>query len=106
MRHTRGKPVSRALAVLGLVATFAGCSGWPFQSSSAETQAQYPPSQTQYRAQTLTCTQVDTRGNCIRGRGVDDRVVVLFGENIRAGERMSCGTTDGATMRCVRVAAQ
>jgi len=99
MLHTLGKTVSRALAVLGFVAMLAGCSGWPFHSSSAETQAQY-------QSQTLTCTQVDTRGNCIRGRGVDDRVVVLFGENIRAGERMSCVTTDGATMRCVRVAAQ
>ena len=104
MLQTIGKRVGEALAVLCLVSALVGCGGWPFHSASSESQTQYQQSQAQYQGQTMTCTQVDTRGNCIRGRGADNRVVVLFGENIHRGDQMTC-VNDGATMHCVRVAA-
>src|SRR5262249_44984048 len=104
MLQTIGKRVGEALAVLCLVSTLVGCGGWPFQSSSSESQTQYQQSQAQYQGRTLTCTQVDTRGNCIRGTGADNTVVVLFGEHIHLGAQMTC-FSDGAVVHCVRVAA-
>ena len=90
MLRNIGKTFGGALAVIGLVSSLALAQSQPIPKG---------------QSQTMTCTKVDANGNCVEGRGADNKLVVLYGENIQTGERMTC-VNDGTAIQCVRLVAQ
>jgi hypothetical protein len=44
----------------------------------------------------MTCTQDDGKGQCIAATGANNETVVVVGDGIKAGEKMSC--VDRGTM--------
>jgi hypothetical protein len=64
LRHC-GKTVGGGLAVLCLVATWAG-------------------------AVEMTCTASDGKGNCTAAVGADGKAVVVVGEGVKVGDKMEC----------------
>jgi hypothetical protein len=82
------------MALMCLIATLALAQGQQGQSQAQGQQGQ---------SQTMTCTKVDDKGNCIEARGSDDRLIIVMGEDIKTGEKMTCVTTSGV-VHCTRIA--
>ena len=67
MVRTVGKTLGGALALLCLASTLAIADG-----------------------RTMTCLQVDGKGNCTAAAGPDGKEIVVVGDNIDKGDLMSC----------------
>ena len=65
MRRILGKTLGGAIAVLCLVSTLAA-------------------------ATEMTCAKDNGKGVCIEGTDADNQTVVVVGDGVKAGEKMSC----------------
>ncbi len=65
MPHRMGKTLGAALAMLCLVSSLAV-------------------------ATEMTCAKDDGKGQCIAATGPDDKTVIVVGEGVKTGEKMSC----------------
>jgi len=72
-----GKTLGGALAVLCLVATFAV-------------------------ADEMTCTASDGKGNCTAATGPDGKAIVVVGEGVQVGDKVSC-QDKGYMINCATV---
>jgi hypothetical protein len=93
MLRTLRKTFGGAMALMCLISTLALA-----QSQQGQPQAQGQQGQ----SQTMTCTKVDDKGNCIEARGTDDRLVIVMGEDMKTGEKMTCVTTAGV-VHCTKI---
>ena len=50
----------------------------------------------------MVCTRVDMSGNCVEAKAPDESMVIVQGEGIKVGEKMTCVTT-GSTTTCTKV---
>ena len=80
MRQTMRTALGGAMAVLCVVSTLAMAQG-----------------------QTLVCTKVDDRGSCIEAKGPDEKMVLVKGEGVKVGEKMTCVTAPGGDWTCTKV---
>src|SRR3989442_10000708 len=87
MLRTIGKTVGSAMATLCLISTLA----------IAQTQSPpYPPSQT------MTCAKDDGKGDCVAATAPDGKTVVVVGEGVKTGEKMTCIDT-GKMINCTKL---
>jgi len=47
----------------------------------------------------MVCTKIDAMGNCIEAKGMDDKMVIVRGEGVKVGEKMTC-VTSGTSTTC------
>lgn len=83
MLRTIGKAVGMALAGLCLVSTVA----------MAQIPAPGVP---------MVCTKIDTMGNCIEAKGIDEKMVTVRVEGLKVSEKMTC-VTAGISTTCTKV---
>jgi len=50
----------------------------------------------------MVCTKVDAMGNCVEAKGADEKMVIVKGEGIKIGEKMTC-VKSGDTTTCTKV---
>jgi hypothetical protein len=77
------KTVGSAMAALCLVSTLA----------MAQSQSQSP---SQQQPQYMTCTKDDGKGNCTAATRADGKEIVVVGEGVAKGARMTCVDTGNA----------
>jgi hypothetical protein len=80
MLRTVRKTVGGALALLCLASTLALAQG-----------------------QTMTCTASDGKGNCTAAVGTDGKVIVVVGDGVQVGDKVTC-QNKGYMISCETVA--
>jgi hypothetical protein len=90
MLRSIGQACGSTLAALCLVSTL------------ALAQPQKPP---HGPSQTMTCVKDDGKGRCIAAAGADGKEVVVVGEHLHKGERMTCVDL-GHTITCTALMRQ
>ena len=89
MLQTIGKTIGMTIAGMCLVSTLA-IAQTPLPGT--------PPGP----AVPMVCTRVDMSGNCVEAKAPDESMVIVQGEGIKVGEKMTCVTT-GSTTTCTKV---
>ena len=87
MLHNSAKILGDALILLCLVSTVAGAQ-IPMLSNR-------PP-------RNMTCTKDDGRGNCTMAEGLNGKEVMVIGQGLKKGTRMTCVDT-GDIVNCRKI---
>jgi hypothetical protein len=93
MLRTLGKTCGGGIAMMCLLFTLAMAQ---YQSPS-QSQTQKPP-----QSQTMTCAKDDGKGNCTAATRADGQIVVVVGEDLQTGEKMTCVDT-GTMINCTKL---
>ena len=95
MRRQIGKMFGGAMAMMCLVSTLA--------IAQTPTPGMPPlPGTPPGPAVPMVCTRVDMSGNFVEAKAPDESMVIVQGEGIKVGEKMTCVTT-GSTTTCTKV---